>query len=189
LTDSEHSHIKVTLLLTLIVRYIFEFKLKKLLLVILLLTQPIYADSSKSVTINNLEVTVTGEYKVEVYKGAKHMFSFDCRPYISCEIFTTTKDDPSYKLSDGRVYASDDLKPLAINNIEEVVGYNTNFYDGTISFFVTTTTPSATTGSATMYTINTETGTVAVNAKEWDWFRYGMPKPKENNSCFSIAYC
>ena len=117
------------------------------------------------------------------------MFSFDCRPYISCEIFTTTKQDPSYKLSDGRVYSSDDLKSLAINNIKEVVGSNTNFYDGTIRFFITTTTPSATTGSATMYTINTETGGVAVNAKEWDWFRTGMPKPKSNNSCFNIVYC
>jgi len=40
-----------------------------------------------------------------------------------------------------------------------------------------------------MYTINTETGAVAVNAKEWDWFRYGMPKPKANNSCFNVVYC
>ena len=164
--------------------------MKRLLLLILLISSfGLSADANKSTTINNLEVTVTGEYQVEVYKGAKHMFSFDCRPYISCEIFTTTKDDPSYKLFDGRVYASDDLKSLAINNIEEVVGYNTNFYDGTIHFFVVKTTPSATTGSATMYTINTETGTVAVNASEWDWFRYGMTKPKANNSCFNIAYC
>jgi len=164
--------------------------MKRLLLLVLLFTSlGISADSKQSTTIKNLEVIVTGEYKVEAYKGAKHMFSFDCRPYIMCEIFTTTKDDPSYKLSDGRVYASDDLKPLVINNIEEVMGYNTNFYDGTIRFFVVKTTPSATTGSATMYTINTETGTVAVNAKEWDWFRYGMPKPKANNSCFSVAYC
>ena len=164
--------------------------MKQLLLLVLLFTSfGLSADSNKSRVINNLEITVTGEYKVEVYKGAKHMFSFDCRPYISCEIFTTTKDDPGYKLFDGRVYASDDLKPLIINNIEEVVGTNTNFYDGTIRFFITTTTPSATTGSATMYTINTETGSVAVNAKEWDWFRTGMPKPKSNNSCFNIAYC
>ena len=164
--------------------------MKRLFLLILLISSfGLSADANKSTTIKKLEVTVTGEYKVEVYKGMKHMFSFDCRPYISCEIFTTTKDDPSYKLSDGRVYASDDLKPLAINNIEEVVGYNTNFYDGTIHFFVVKTTPSATTGSATMYAINTETGTVAVNAREWDWFRYGMPKPKANNSCFSVAYC
>ena len=164
--------------------------MKRFLLLLLLLSSfGLSADTNNSATINNLEVTVTGEYKVEVYKGIKHMFSFDCRPYISCEIFTTIKDDPSYKLFDGRVYASDDLKPLAINNIEEVVGYNTNFYDGTISFFVTTTTPSATTGSATMYIINTETGAVAVNAKEWDWFRYGMTKPKATDSCFNIVYC
>jgi len=164
--------------------------MKRLLLLILLISSfGLSADANKSTTIKNLEVTVTGEYQVEVYKGMKHMFSFDCRPYILCEIFTTTKEDPSYKLSDGRVYASNDLKPLAIDNIEEVVGYNNNFYDGTIRFFVVKTTPSATTGSATMYTINTETGAVAVNAKEWDWFRYGMTKPKANNSCFNIAYC
>ena len=164
--------------------------MKRLLLLVLLFTSlGISADSKKSVTINNLEVTVTGEYKVEAYKGAKHMFSFDCRPYISCEIFTTTTQDPSYKLFDGRVHASDDLKSLAINNIEEVIGSNTNFYDGTIRFFITVTTPSATTGSATMYTINTETGAVALNAKEWDWFRYGMTKPKVNNSCFNVVYC
>ena len=165
--------------------------MKRLLLLVLLFSSfGLSADSNKSRVINNLQITLTGEYKVEVYKGAKHMFSFDCRPYISCEIFTTTKDDPSYKLFDGRVYASDDLKPLILDNIEEVVGYNTNFYDGNISFFITITTPSATTGSATMYIINTETGSVAVNATEWDWFRYGMTKPKlKNNSCFNIVYC
>ena len=158
-------------------------------LIVLLSSFGLSADSNKSLTINNLDITVTGEYKVEVYKGVKHMFSFDCRPYIMCRIYTTTKEDPEYKMMDGMVYESADLKPLAIENIEEVVGYNTNFYDGTISFFITTTTPSATTGSATMYTINTETGGVAVNATEWDWFRYGMPEPKNNNNCFSIAYC
>jgi hypothetical protein len=79
-------------------------------------------------------------------------------------------------MTDGIVYESTDLKPLAIENIEEVVGYNTNFYDGTIRFFITITTPSATSGSTSMYTINTETGGVAVNSTEWDWFRYGMWK-------------
>jgi hypothetical protein len=159
--------------LALIVRYILEFKLKKLLLIVLLLAQPIYADSIKSLTINNLDITVTAEYKVEVYKGMKHIFSFDCRSYTKCEIFTTTKQDLEYKMLDGMFYESVDLQHLAIENIEEVVGYNTNFYGGTIRFFITTTTPSAPIGSATMYTINTKTGSVAVNAKEWGWYRYG----------------
>ena len=164
--------------------------MKRFVFLILLLSSfGLSADSNKSLTINNLDITVTGEYKVEVYKGVKHMFSFDCRPYIMCRIYTTTKKDPEYKMMDGMVYESADLKPLAIENIEEVVGYNTNFYDGNIRFFISLTTPSATTGSATMYTINTETGGVAINATEWDWFRYGMPEPKKNNNCSSIAYC
>ena len=163
--------------------------MKRLLLVFLILSSNLFAEQGETIQINNLKVTVTGEYKVEVFKGIKHMFSFDCRPYIMCRIYTTTKQDPKYKMMDGMVYESADLKPLAIENIKEVVGYNTNFYDGNIRFFITLTTPSATTGSATMYTINTETGGVALNATEWDWFRYGMPKPKKNNNCFSIAYC
>ena len=164
--------------------------MKRLLILLICVTS--LSSSAHSVyyrTINNLDITLTDEYKVEVYKEGKHMFSFDCRPYIMCEIFTTTKQGPEYKMMDGMIYESADLQHLAIENIEEVVGYNTNFYDGTIRFFITTTTPSATTGSATMYTINTETGGVAVNAKEWDWFRYGMPKPKANNSCFNVVYC
>ena len=164
--------------------------MKRLLLLVLLFSSIGFsADSKKSLTIKSLEVTVTGEYKVEIYKDMKHVFSFDCRPHMMCEIFTTTKEDPKYKMMDGMVYESDDLKPLAIENIEEVVGYNTNFYDGNIRFFVTITTPTATTGSRTMYTINTEKGGVMVNREEWDWFRYGMTKPKGNNACVSIAYC
>ena len=150
--------------------------MKRILFIFLLLSSSIFAEQGKTTQINNLKVTVTGEYKVEVYKGHKHMFSFDCRPFVLCEIFTTTKKDPEYKMTDGIVYESTDLKQLAIENIEEVVGYNTNFYDGTIRFFITITTPSATSGSTSMYTINTETGGVAVNSTEWDWFRYGMWK-------------
>ena len=117
--------------------------MKRLLLVFLILSSNLFAGQGETIQINNLKVTVTGENKIEVYKDREHMFSFDCRPYVLCEIFTTTKQDPEYKMMDGMVYESDDLKPLAIENIEEVVGYNTNFYDGNISFFITTTTPTA----------------------------------------------
>ena len=164
--------------------------MKRLLLLILLISSfGLSADANKSTTIKNLEVTVTGEYKVEVYKGMKHMFSFDCRPYMMCEIWTTTKNDPEYKMMDGVVYESADLKPLAIENIVSVVEGNANYSNVNIKFFVTITSPTASTGSITRYTINTETGGVAVNTQEWDWFRYGMTKPKKNDRCISIAYC
>ena len=45
--------------------------MKRLLILLLLFSSfGLSADSNKSVTINNLEITVTGEYKVEAYKGA-----------------------------------------------------------------------------------------------------------------------
>jgi len=153
--------------------------MKRILLLVLLFSSiGISADSKKSLTIKNLEITVTGEYKVEVYKGMKHMFSFDCRPRMMCEIWTTTKEDPEYKMMDGMVYESADLKPLAIKNIKEVVEGNANYSQTNIRFFVTITTPTAATGNRTMYTINTETGGVRVYREEWDWYRYGMTKSK-----------
>ena len=163
--------------------------MKRVLLIFLILSSNLFAGQGETIQINNLKVTVTDDNKIEVYKDYKHMFSFDCHPYVLCEIFTTTKKDPEYKMMDGVVYESADLKPLAIENIEEVIEGNANFYDGNIRFFVTITTPTAAYGHRTMYTVNTETGGVAVNRKEWDWFRYGMPKPKSNRSCVNIAYC
>ena len=160
--------------------------MKRLLLLVLLFSSfGMSADSNKSITINNLEVTVSGEYKVELYKGAKHMFSFDCRPYLICRIWVTNTKNPKYKMMDGMVYESDDLKPLTIENINEYA----SFYDGKIRFFITTTSATAAHGRLTSYAINTETGGVEEFIEEWDWYRYGMTKPKGNNRCISIAYC
>ena len=108
--------------------------MKRILFIFLLLSSSIFAEQGKTTQINNLKVTVTGDNKIEVYKDHEHMFSFDCRPFVLCEIFTTTKKDPEYKMTDGIVYESTDLKTLAIENIEEVVGHNTNFYDGKESY-------------------------------------------------------
>ena len=163
--------------------------MKRLLLLFLILSSNLFAEQGETIQINNLKVTVTGEHKVEVYKDRKHMFSFDCRPNMMCEIFTTTKQDPKYKMMDGMVYESDDLKPLTIENIKEVIEGNANYSHGALRFFVTITTPTAAYGHRTMYTINTETGGVALNREEWDWYRYGMSKPEKNNRCVSIAYC
>ena len=84
----------------------------KRLLILLICTFSI-SSSAHSVyyrTIDNLDITVTDEYKVEVYKEGKHMFSFDCSKHLMCRIHTTTSEDPQYKASDGRVTSSDDLK-------------------------------------------------------------------------------
>ena len=73
-----------------------------LLLSLLFFSFGLSADTSKSKTINNLTVTVHGGKAlahgrdfVEVYKGDKHVFSFDCNEMYLCNIFTTSKDEPS----------------------------------------------------------------------------------------------
>ena len=164
--------------------------MKKLLSLILLLSSfGVSAEISRSKTIKNLNITVTGEYKVEVYKDKVHMFSYDCRPYMFCELFTTTKEDPSYKMSDGSVHSSDDLKVLTIDNIEEVVGDNPNFYDGNIMFFIATSSPTASYSTTTMYSVNTHDGSVQVRSTEWNYLRRGMSKPEIDNSCLNLKYC
>ena len=111
------------------------------LLSLIFLSFGLSADTSKSKTINNLTVTVHGgdvlahgKDFVEVYKGDKHIFSFDCNEMFLCNIYTTTKNDPVYRIMDGMVYEqeSEDLLQLTLDNVQEVVGTNTNFYEGTI---------------------------------------------------------
>ena len=149
------------------------------LLSLIFLSFGLSADTSKSKTINNLTVTVHGRDFVEVYKGDKHIFSFDCNEMFLCNIYTTTKDDPVYRIMDGMVYEqeSEDLLQLTLDNVQEVVGTNTNFYDGTISFFVSYAGATGAYGNNTMYTINTERGSVSMLRKEYYHYIYGMAKP------------
>ena len=137
------------------------------------------ADTNNSLTVNNLSVTVHNKNFVEVYKGSKHIFSYDCERNVMCNIYTTTKDDPQYRIFDGVIYEpeSQDLIPLALENIEEVMGGNSNFYDGTISFFVSRGGATGAYGNNTLYSINTESGGVSMSREEHYHWIYGMAKP------------
>ena len=149
------------------------------LLSLIFLSFGLSADTSKSKTINNLTVSVHGTDFVEVYKGDKHIFSFDCNEMYLCNIYTTTKDNPVYRIMDGMVYEqeSEDLLQLTLDNVQEVEGTNTNFYDGTISFFVSYAGATGAYGNNTMYTINTERGSVSMSRREYYYYLYGMAKP------------
>jgi hypothetical protein len=156
------------------------------LLILIFLSFGLSADTIKSKMINNLTVTVHGGEAltqgsdfVEVYKGDKHIFSFDCNEMYLCNIYTTTKDDPVYRIMDGMIYEpeSEDLLQLTLDNVQEVVGDNRNFYDGTISFFVSYAGATGAYGNNTMFTINTERGSVSMSRKEYYHYIYGMAKP------------
>tara|TARA_B110000967_G_C18835565_1_gene536506 strand:- start:815 stop:1294 length:480 start_codon:yes stop_codon:yes gene_type:complete len=154
--------------------------MKRLLLLILIFSSfGLSADTSKSKSINNLTVTVHNKKFIEVYKGLKHVFSYDCGPSFMCNIYTTMKDDPVYRIFDGVVYRpeSEDLMPLKLENIEEIKGSNPNFYDGSISIFVSRGAASGAYGNNTMYRINTEHGSVSMSKDEYYHYLYGMASP------------
>ena len=150
-----------------------------ILLVLVFISFGLTADTVKSKTINKLTVTVHNKKFVEVYKGSKHIFSYDCGPSVMCDIYTTLKKDPEYQIMDGVIYReeSKDLLPLALDNIEELMGTNPNFYDGTISFFVSRGAATGAYGNNTMYRINTESGGVSMSREEYYYWIYGMAKP------------
>ena len=150
-----------------------------LLLTLTLLSFGLTADSVKSKKINNLTVTVHNRNFVEVYKGSKHVFSYDCGPSVMCNIYTTTMEDPVYQIRDGVINneESKDLLPLSLEGVEEIMGTNPNFYDGTISFFVSRGAASGAYGNNTIYRINTESGGVSMSREEYYYWIYGMAKP------------
>ena len=149
------------------------------LLFIIFLSFGLSADTVKSKTINNLTVTVHNRSFVEVYKGSKHIFSYDCGQNVMCNIYTTLKEEPVYQIRDGVINNEEsiDLLPLSLEGVKELMGTNPNFYDGTISFFVSRGAASGAYGNNTMYRINTESGGVSMSREEHYYWIYGMAKP------------
>jgi hypothetical protein len=161
--------------------------MKRLLLLVLIFSSVgLSADTSKTKIIKNLTVTVHGGDAlahgrdfVEVHKGNKHIFSFDCNEMYLCNIYTSTKENPVYRIFDGMIYEpeSEDMLQLTVDNVQEIVGDNPNFYDGTISFFVSHAGATGAYGNNTMYRINTELGSVSMFRQENYHYLYGMAKP------------
>ena len=84
------------------------------LLSLIFLSFGLSADTIKSKTINNLTITVHNRNFVEVYKGPKHIFSYDCDQNVMCNIYTTLKEEPVYQIRDGVINNEEsiDLLPL-----------------------------------------------------------------------------
>jgi len=153
-----------------------------ILLLILSSTFYAYATTESGPTtttkIDNLAIAITGDYKVEVYIDEEHMFSYDCSKNALCNIFTANKSEPEYSYSDGALKTSNDVFDLSIENIKKFSEGNANFKNNYIAFIVSLTSPTSYYGHRTHYKINTDTGGVWLNKREWDWMRYGMPKPE-----------
>jgi len=127
--------------------------------------------------VNNLTVSIIGDYKVEVNRDNKHKFSFDCSQFIKCGLFVTNEKSPEYEYVDGFVQPSETVYQLSIENIEKTLFGNADQTASYLAFVVSEASDSGNWGQTTHYRIDTETGAVLINKREWDWLKFGMPKP------------
>jgi|ETN07SMinimDraft_1059922.scaffolds.fasta_scaffold00350_8 hypothetical protein len=153
----------------------------RLLIVLLLLSNSVIAAWHLEVVdkaqLSNLTVSITGDYKVEVYKERKHKFSFDCSQYLNCRLFITNEETPKYDYLDGLVQPSETVLKLSIDNINQMVFNSDDQSISYIAFVVSEASEMGAWGQTTHYQIDIDTGGLLINKREWDWLQFGMPKP------------
>ena len=135
------------------------------------------------VDIGQLTVSVTDQFKVEVFLKNKHVFSYNCRHHIFCMIFSTSKENPAYKISDGFIEESDDLVPLFS------IRYLQKTYDGKLRFLVEKIHPRGTVGQIEQYAIDIVTGSVEERIYKWNRYQNGMPEPSGDEPCVNMFLC
>jgi len=137
---------------------------------------------NSSIDIGKLSVTLTGGYKVEIHKQGEHKFTYNCQHHFTCEIYSVSKADPEYKVSDGRVQTSKDLMPLLADNIKKT-------YDGQLRFFVVLSSASGAWQELKQYAVDVVSGGVEELSSGRSYYRYGMNKPSGDESCINIFLC
>ena len=131
-------------------------------------------------SIGALTVNVEDEYKVEVFKKEKHIFTFNCRHHIICYIFSTS--DKVSMIYDGEIPEVEDLLPLTLENVKKT-------YDGKLRFFVILRNAPATKGKFIQYAIDIATGGIDEEIYEWNRYQNGMPKPSGDELCVNMFLC
>ena len=137
---------------------------------------------SSSIDIGKLSVTLTGGYKVEIHKEGEHKFTYNCQHHFICEIYSISKADPEYEISDGSVQASKDLMPLLADNIKKT-------HDGQLRFFVVLSSASGAWQELKQYAVDVVSGGVEELSSGRSYYKYGMNKPSGDESCVNIFLC
>ena len=92
--------------------------MKKILLVIFLLTVfNAYAEGVKVIQLNNIDIKIFNESKVQVFKGDVHMFGIDCNNGILCKAFVSHVGSPEYKIFDGVVQSNNSVPLTRVANL------------------------------------------------------------------------
>ena len=143
--------------------------MKKLLTICLFLTFNAFAEPNV-IHLNNIDIKIFNESKVQVFKDDVHMFGIDCNNGILCKAFVSHVGSPEYKIFDGVVQSNNEVLELSMENVQSVVDKKRN-----LVFMMSSGNVSGSYANVQEFWIDTETGAFSHVTKETDWMRYGHP--------------
>jgi hypothetical protein len=144
--------------------------LKKLLTICLFLTFNAFAEPNV-IRLNNIDIRIFNESKVQVFKDDVHMFGIDCNNGILCKAFVSHVSSPEYKIFDGVVQSNNEVLELSVKNVQSIVSKK-----GELVFIMSSGNVSGSYANVQEFSIDTETGSFYHVTKEYDWMRYGHPE-------------
>ena len=143
---------------------------KLLLTICLFLTFNAFAEPNV-IHLNNIDIKIFNESKVQVFKDDVHMFGIDCNNGILCKAFVSHVANPEYKIFDGVVQSNNEVLELSMENVQSVVDKK-----GELVFIMSSGNVSGSYSNVQEFIIDSDTGSFYHVTKEYDWMRYGHPE-------------
>ena len=143
---------------------------KLLLTICLFLTFNAFAEPNV-IHLNNIDIKIFNESKVQVFKDDVHMFGIDCNNGILCKAFVSHVGSPEYKIFDGVVQSNNEVLELSMENVQSVVDKKRN-----LVFMMSSGNVSGSYANVQEFIIDSETGAFYHVTKETDWMRRGHPE-------------
>jgi len=144
--------------------------MKKLLTICLFLTFNAFAEPNV-IHLNNIDIKIFNESKVQVFKDDVHMFGINCNNGILCKAFVSHVSNPEYKIFDGAVQSNNEVLELSMENVQSVVDKKRN-----LVFMMSSGNVSGSYANVQEFIIDSETGSFYHVTKETDWMRRGHPE-------------
>ena len=144
--------------------------MKKLLTICLFLTFNTFAEPNV-IHLNNIDIRIFNESKVQVFKGDVHMFGIDCNDGILCKAFVSHVGSPEYKIFDGVVQSNNEVLELSMESVQSVVDKKVD-----LTFIMSSGNVSGSYANVQEFIIDSDTGAFYHVTKEYDWMRYGHPE-------------
>jgi hypothetical protein len=144
--------------------------MKKLLTICLFLTFNTFAEPNV-IHLNNIDIRIFNESKVQVFKGDVHMFGIDCNDGILCKAFVSHVGSPEYKIFDGVVQSNNEVLELSMESVQSVVDKKVD-----LTFIMSSGNVSGSYANVQEFIIDSDTGAFYHVTKKYDWMRYGHPE-------------